>query len=44
MANKTIVFNSHIGHFSEESYNNREYFTLGGCCGTERPIHMSKLQ
>ena len=19
------------------SYNNREYFTLGGCCGTERP-------
>ena len=20
------------------SYNNREYFTLGGCCGTERQI------
>ena len=20
------------------SYNNREYFNLGGCCGTERPI------
>ena len=24
------------------SYNNREYFTLGGCCGTERSIHTSR--
>ena len=23
------------------SYNNREYFTVGGCTGLERPIHMS---
>ena len=22
------------------SYNNREYFTSGGCCGTERPISL----
>ena len=24
------------------SYNNREYFTLEGCCGTERLIHTSR--
>ena len=32
------------GQYISTSYNNREYFTLGGCCGLERSIHMNKLQ
>ena len=27
------------GQYIRSSYNNRKYFTLGGCYGPERPIH-----
>ena len=33
------------GKYTQEertSYNNREYFTLGGCAGNERPIYTSR--
>ena len=37
-----LVLNGQYTRAERTSYNNREYFTLGGGAGLERPIHTSR--
>ena len=39
---RVLVFNGQYTRAERTSYNNKKYFTLGGCACLQRPIHMSR--